>query len=196
MSDIYIKCGQGQITTLIGRNGSGKSCLMQIIMGELNPLSKSVRINHKSIQAAHPAINYLPQSHFVPGHLRVMDVFADHQISEADFEADFPDLTTIIQQRFNKLSGGLKRLVEVYALIKSAAAFSLLDEPFTQIMPVHMEKIKPLIKAQKHKGFLITDHLYRDVLEIADTSYLLQNGKTWPVKSLEDLQSRGYIPQL
>ena len=196
LSDIYIKCMTGQITTLIGRNGSGKSCLMQIIMGQLSPLSKSIRFNHKTIHSSYPNINYLPQFHFVPGHLRVLDIFGDYQINVSDFVRDFPALKTVTAQRFGKLSSGVKRLVEVYSLIKSTATFTVLDEPFTQIMPVHMEKIKPLIKAQKNKGFLVTDHRYRDVLEIADSSYLLQNGKTWPVKSLEDLQSRGYINNL
>jgi len=90
----------------------------------------------------------------------------------------------------------MKRLVEVYTLVKSEASFTILDEPFTQIMPIHLKKIKVLIKNQKQKGFLITDHLYRDVLDIADSSFLLQNGKTWPVSTLADLKARGYINNL
>jgi len=196
LSDIYIKCSHGQITSLIGRNGSGKSCLMKIIMGHLNPLSKSIRLNQKTIRNPFPHINYLPQSHFVPGHLSVKDVLCDYQIRASEFSKDFPDLMDITPQKLRKLSGGMKRLVEVYTLVKSEASFTILDEPFTQIMPIHLKKIKVLIKNQKQKGFLITDHLYRDVLDIADSSFLLQNGKTWPVSTLADLKARGYINNL
>ncbi|GAB3348129.1 ATP-binding cassette domain-containing protein [Arachidicoccus ginsenosidivorans] len=196
LSDIYIKCETGKITTFAGRNGTGKSCLLNIILGKLAPLSKSVRIDGRPIKAAYPAINYLPQTHFVPAGLSTRRVFSDYQIDLDEFLHHFPETKNRIKHRFRQLSGGERRLIEVYILIKAPAKFTLLDEPFSQIMPVQVEKIKPIIQAERTKGFLITDHLYKDVIDISDNGYLLQAGKTWRVRdmaSLEELQARGYI---
>lgn len=193
LSDVYIKCETSKITTLLGRNGSGKSCLLNIIFGTLNPLSKSVRIDQHTLHSVYPAINYLPQFHFVPGHLKVRTIFLDYQIDAGRFLSYFPEFSNRMHHRFRQLSGGERRLIEVYMLIRNAAKFTLLDEPFTQIMPVHMEKIKSLIQNETAKGFLITDHLYKHVMDISDNGYLLQNGKTWPVQTLEDLRRYAYI---
>lgn len=93
------------------------------------------------------------------------------------------------------LSGGHRRLIEIFVILKSTASFVLLDEPFTHIMPVHIDKIKELILREKAgKGILLTDHLHRHVTELSDRLYLLDNGKTWPIKSKEDLYIRGYLP--
>ena len=193
LSDIYIRCETGKITTLVGRNGSGKSCLLNIILGKLTPLSKSVRIDGRPVRSVYPDINYLPQTPFVPARLTIRRVFSDYQVGMEEFISYFPEFKTKLTYRFRQLSGGERRLIEVYLLIKTPAKFTLLDEPFTQIMPVHMETLKPVIQAEKSKGFLITDHLYKDVMAISQNGYLLHQGKTWPVKSLADLQNLGYI---
>ncbi|UAY55297.1 ATP-binding cassette domain-containing protein [Arachidicoccus terrestris] len=193
LSDIYIKCETGKVTTLVGANGSGKSCLLNIIMGKLTPLSKSVRIDNKPLKSVYPDINYLPQVPFVPGRLTVSRVFSDYQVRLEEFINHFPSFKTKVKHRFRQLSGGERRLIEVYLLVKTPAKFTLLDEPFTHIVPVHLEKIKPVIQSEKTKGFLITDHLYKEVMDIAQNRYLLQQGKTWPVKDMADLQRLGYI---
>lgn len=196
LSDIYLQCEAGKITTLLGRNGSGKSCLLQIIMGSLSASSRSVRINRHPIKSAYPDITYLPQFHFIPGHLRIRRVFSDYRVNLEGFFRHFPEIKIQPNQKIRQLSGGERRLIEVYLLIKTPSRFTLLDEPFTQIMPVHMEIIKPVIVAEKSKGFIITDHLYKDILDISDIGYLLRAGKLWPVNSLSDLQKSGYIHAL
>lgn len=70
----------------------------------------------------------------------------------------------------------------------------MLDEPFSQIMPVHVEKIKHILKKEKkNKGIIITDHLYEYVTEICDNLYVISNGKTYLTKELNDLKILGYI---
>ena len=46
LSDVYLKCETGQVTGILGRNGEGKSCLMNIIYGSLKPQNKSIRFNN------------------------------------------------------------------------------------------------------------------------------------------------------
>lgn len=83
-----------------------------------------------------------------------------------------------------RLSGGQRRLIEVYVSIKSNAVFSILDEPFTLLMPIHIERIKKILMHEKaKKGYLITDHLYKEVVDIADYVYILKSGGTYLTKS-------------
>jgi ABC-type lipopolysaccharide export system ATPase subunit len=68
-----------------------------------------------------------------------------------------------------------------------------LDEPFSAIMPLHVEALKDLLKEEKQtKGILLTDHLYRHVIDLQDNFYMLKNGKTRLAKSLSDLEHYGY----
>lgn len=196
LSDIYLSCRTGKITGLLGRNGQGKTCLLRIIYGDLPAQSKSVRIDGSSIPFAfrqHELIQYLPQHNFIPMHLSVDRVFSDFDLHFTHFEEHFSEFKGRRYERFGQLSGGERRLVEVYLLIQSPSEFALLDEPFSHITPVNMEKVQALLQTAKiRKGFIITDHLYRGVVDISDTLYVLANGKTSLVKDVMDIERLGY----
>ena len=69
LQNVYLKCETGKITGLLGRNGSGKSCLMNIMYGELIPNDKSIRFNGESFidNKRNPQdLRYLPQFSFIP----------------------------------------------------------------------------------------------------------------------------------
>ncbi len=71
---------------------------------------------------------------------------------------------------------------------------SLLDEPFSNISPLYLDNIKNLITTEKaHKIIIITDHYYRDVIDISDALYLLNNGCTRKTDKLEDLEDYNYL---
>ena len=70
----------------------------------------------------------------------------------------------------------------------------MLDEPFSQVMPVHVDRIKKIIKHEKkNKGIIITDHLYEHIIDICDKIYVIANGKTYLTKDRDDLIKFGYI---
>jgi ABC-type lipopolysaccharide export system ATPase subunit len=158
--------------------------------------SKSVRFDSISIYDAFKRadlLTYLPQFNFIPSHLCLKRIFLDFNISFTEFGDEFEEFRCLAKTRIGKLSGGLRRLVEVYIIIKSPAQFSMLDEPFTHIMPLHVERIKELLMHEKSKkGFIITDHMYRHLIDICDRSYLLLEGKTHLVRSVEDIERLGY----
>ncbi|HVV73085.1 MAG TPA: ABC transporter ATP-binding protein, partial [Verrucomicrobiae bacterium] len=77
---------------------------------------------------------------------------------------------------------------------KAESQFVILDEPFTHLMPLQIERVIELIKEEKaRKGLLITDHLYRHIVGLADRLYLLSNGKTHPVRGLAEMEELGYV---
>lgn len=91
------------------------------------------------------------------------------------------------------LSGGQRRLIEVYLIIKSKSQFSMLDEPFSHLMPLHIETINELLELEKSKkGFLITDHMFHFVTKISNAVYVLTEGRTQLIKDLTDIEKLGY----
>jgi lipopolysaccharide export system ATP-binding protein len=196
LSDIYLKCETGSITGLLGRNGEGKTCLMNIIYGTLKAQSKSVRFNNISNYDAFKRadlLTYLPQFNFIPLHLTLNKIFRDFNLLFSEFESYFPEFQNTGKTRIKNLSGGERRLIEVYVIIKSRSQFSMLDEPFPHLMPLQVEKIKELLNREKlNKGFLITDHLYKQFIEICDSIYVLTEGETHLTKTIEDIERFGY----
>lgn len=195
LSDIYLKAATGSITGLLGRNGEGKSCLMKIIYGSL-PGQKSIRFNGQPQYEAYRQpglLHYLPQFNFIPKSLSLKRIFADFALDYAIFQESFPEFTTKYKLAAGRLSGGELRMVELYIVVKPAAQFALLDEPFTHLNPLQIEKVKKMLLQEKQqKGLLITDHLYRHVTGISDKLYVLAGGKTYLTKSIEDLEKLGY----
>jgi len=197
LQNVYLKSETGKITGLLGRNGSGKSCLMNIIYGELIPNDKSIRLDGKSLfdQNRNPEdMRYLPQFRFIPKSLTIKRIFKDFELDFADFTSSFPDFEQFYHVKISKLSGGERRIVEIYTLLASKTKFCMLDEPFSQVMPTHIDTIKNLIVREKqNKGIIITDHLYKHIVDICDSLYVINNGETYLTKDLKDLEKYEYI---
>lgn len=195
LSNIYIKCETGKITGLLGRNGQGKSCLMQIIYGTLKS-EKSILIDNVSYSEAYKRsdlLKYLPQFNFILKSLSLKRVFQDFNINFEDFIERFPEYEESYKSTIASLSGGGQRLIELFALIKSTTKFVMLDEPFTHLSPLQVEKVKNLLLKEKaNKGILITDHMHEQVLDICDNVYVLSNGQTHLTTSSTDIETLSY----
>jgi ABC-type lipopolysaccharide export system ATPase subunit len=195
LSDIYIKSETGKITALLGRNGQGKTCLMQIIYGSLE-CEKSVRFDNVPNQNAYKKpelIKYLPQFNFIPKQRSLTRIFSDFELDYFEFEKKFPEFISKHKLSFGVFSGGEKRLIELYVIVKSKSHFAILDEPFSHLNPIQIEKIKALLNEEKsNKGLLITDHMFNHVTEIADNIYVLANGKTHLINDLKEIEALGY----
>jgi ABC-type lipopolysaccharide export system ATPase subunit len=200
LQNVYLKSETGKITGLLGRNGTGKSCLMNIIYGELIPNDKSIRLNGVSIDSDYrnPAdIRYLPQFSFIPKSFKIKKIFDDFKLDFSDFSILFPTFTQFYNVPISKLSGGERRIVEIYIILVSKSKFCMLDEPFSQVMPIHIDAIKSLIvREKKNKGIIVTDHLYKHIIDICEDLYVISNGQTYLTKELTDLEKRGYIRSL
>ena len=102
-----------------------------------------------------------------------------------------------IRDRIRTLSGGERRILECFVILRSRSLFAVLDEPFSQVAPLHVVTLKALIRAEKrNKGILLTDHMYRHVTDVADRLYVLANGQTYLTQGDEDLVRYGYLNHL
>lgn len=200
LTDIFITCKKGEIIGLLGRNGAGKSTLLKIIFGSISADYKYIRIGNKvrnGLYDNRKLINYLPQHSFMPNHLKVgkiISLFSDK--SNADLIIANEHIRPIINRRIKELSGGEKRLVEILLIIHSDAKYILIDEPFNGIAPVYKEEIKSIIKENsRSKGFIITDHDYRNILDISTKIILIDDGGTKEIKHKDELKFWKYIPE-
>lgn len=199
LTDIYLNCEQGEIIGLLGRNGCGKSTLLEIIFGSKSADRKFVKVGDKVIKKLscnNNLVKYLPQDSFLPNHLKIdkiISIFNNDQ-NEAIIK-EHRLIKPMLHKKCHELSGGEKRLLEIYLIIYSDAKYVLIDEPFNGIAPVYKESIKDLIRDQsKNKGFIITDHDYRNILDLATKVILLHDGGTKEIKESEELKYWGYIP--
>lgn len=197
LQDIYIDCRPGQVTGLLGRNGCGKSSLLRIIFGTLKPAYKYISIDDSYIANGYTSgkIAYLPQHNYLPKHTQISELA--HMLVDGQAWEEFTAYE-IFKKHSNKkadeLSGGELRKLETLMILYSKADYILLDEPFTHISPVQAEEIKDIIrKRAPHKGFIITDHQYYNILEVSDKIVLLSNGTTKLITDRSELVTYGYL---
>ncbi|MGC1205029.1 MAG: ABC transporter ATP-binding protein [Flavobacteriaceae bacterium] len=192
LNGIYLKAETGKVTGILGSNGCGKSCLLNIAFGHLKPKYKLVRINGKAILKPlyqSKLVAYLPQYNFIPNSIKIKSAFNLFNVSWEDFICLFETFDLFKNSKINKLSGGERRLIETYIILKSDREIILLDEPFSHLAPLYVEKIKVLISQEKNnKAIIITDHMYRHIVDVSDDMYLIKNGHSKLINNLKELE--------
>ena len=192
LSSVYLAVETGGATALLGRNGSGKSCLMKILCGALRPGFRSMRIDGKWYDRFRTAIERI---FFILS--REFSVLRDFGLEWDDLTVWFPIFGKLRKAKIRTLSGGERRILECFVILRSRSLFAVLDEPFSQVAPLHVVTLKALIRAEKrNKGILLTDHMYRHVTDVADRLYVLANGQTYLTQDAEDLVRYGYLNHL
>ncbi len=193
----YVSLETGVVTGLLGRNGCGKSTLLKIVFGCLRGDSQSVRVDGRWVATLHtqPGVAaYLPQHPFVPGNLRVSEALGWFDVKKAAVFEAFPETESWQTQRLNRLSGGQRRLVETLLVLLAPVQFALLDEPFSHLAPVQVDRLKEVMLDEKsRKGILITDHLHRHVTELSDRLYVIAHERTYLLRSPDELVRWGYL---
>jgi lipopolysaccharide export system ATP-binding protein len=197
LQDVWLNCNVGEVVGILGRNGSGKSCLLRIIFGSLSAQYRYVSIDDQFITKGYinNHIAYLPQHNYLPKGIKISKLaknlvderhwgsFTSHQAYQSHH-----------QKTMDQLSGGELRQLETLMIIYSKADFILLDEPFTHVSPLQADEFKAIIRqCAKHKGIIVTDHQYRNIIDVSDRLIIITNGCTKPVTSPDDLVTYNYI---
>lgn len=200
LTDIYLKCETGDILGILGRNGSGKSTLLKILFGTLQADRKFIKIDGKVYDFPYKiknGLSYLPQHEFLPKHMRVKKVI-ELYLGNSSLESFFNDkiLSQLRENKISTLSGGELRYLEIKLLLSTDSKFVLLDEPFNGVSPILIDDIKVLIlEKSKSKGIILTDHDYRNVLNIANKFCLIFDGGIKPISDKQELVKWGYVSE-
>ena len=200
LTDIFLSCKKGEIVGLLGKNGSGKSTLLKIIFGSVKAERKFIKIENSIVNGRfnnRNFIKYLPQISFLPNHLKVctiINLFCEG--SNAKLISNHDLIKPLHNKKSNQLSGGEKRILEIFLIVYSNAKYILIDEPFNGVAPIYKDQIKKIIKEQSvYKGFIITDHDYNNILDITTKNILIHDGGTKEFKNRNELKYWGYIPE-
>ena len=200
--------GSGQIIGLLGPNGAGKTTSFYIIVGFIQSRGGSIKldgeelINKPMYKRARAGISYLPQDSSIFRKLSVeknikLVIQTRKGLSRSERKdllerliSDF-GLNKIRKQLGYTLSGGERRRTEIARALALEPKFLLLDEPFSGIDPKAIQEIKHIISKLKNEGIgvLLTDHNFRDTLEITDTSYIISEGEILVSGTTEELRS-------
>ena len=197
LSGAYITARTGLVTGVLGRNGTGKSCLFKCIMGGIKPQNIFIRFNEErqtDYRHIGERIKYLPQQTFIPPSMTFGEAFELYGVGYEDLIGFDTIFHSYRNRPLYELSGGAIRIAETYLILHAKAEFCILDEPFSNIAPKYVEKMQRIIDEQKAtKGIIISDHLYESVMESTDDLFLMRDGYTFPVKEREDLIRLGYL---
>jgi ABC-type multidrug transport system ATPase subunit len=200
LSDVYLKCETKDIIGLLGRNGSGKSTLLKIIFGIETADFKFVRINgivKNKTKDLFQELSYLSQENFIPNHFTVAKAISltiDKNKRNTFYEDEI--IQSLKGKKINHLSGGELRYLEIKLILNNASRFVLLDEPYNGLSPLMIEKINLLLRQDaQHKGIIITDHNYENVIAIATKIILIKDGKAHHLSSKNELIDMGYLRQ-
>jgi len=200
LTDIYLRCQTGDIIGMLGRNGTGKSTLMKILFGTLQADRKFIRIDGKVYNQPYKIINeicYLPQDSFLPKYMSVEKAIelylGKQQVTNFLEDSILQKLNT---SKISHLSGGELRYLEIKLLLHTDCKFILLDEPFNGVSPILVGEIKKLIlKTSEFKGIILTDHDYRNVLDVANQFCLIYDGGIKKIDDKQELVRWGYISE-
>ncbi len=190
LSDVYLKCNVGDIIGIFGRNGSGKTTLFNIIYGTCTAENSFVRIDGEVISRGAfrgGLVGYLPQNDFFPAHLRIREVFSLLPQWRVDRKDEI--LGRVWETRAGELSGGELRYLEIMYLLWSGFKYLILDEPFSGLAPVMVERLCSILKEHsKTAGIMIADHDYRSVAGLVNRHFMLDCGELREISSFDELK--------
>lgn len=198
LNGVFLNCKVGEIVGVLGRNGSGKSTLLQILFGIVDPHFKQLTIDgiHEPKPYLTRKLAYLPQSNFIPSHLKIGTLVDLYSGKYREQLLAINVVRSNLKESIGNLSGGNRRLIEALLIIYSDAKYVLLDEPFSQLAPVVVEELKThILKLGMVKGFIVTDHYYRQILAISSRVVLINQGCNYNIRHEGDLINHGYLPQ-
>jgi lipopolysaccharide export system ATP-binding protein len=194
VSDVSITVDPGQVVGLLGPNGAGKSTSFKMMVGRVPPTSGQVFFagqevtNMPMFKRSRLGMSYLAQEPSICEGLNVRDnllaileFYEPNKIKrkeKLDQLLEKLGLTEHANTESSRLSGGLRRRLEITRALITNPTLILLDEPFAGVDPLVVEDIQNIVALLKKDGLgiLITDHNVPATLHITDRAYIIQNG--------------------
>jgi lipopolysaccharide export system ATP-binding protein len=197
----------GEVVGLLGPNGAGKTTSFRMTIGLIDADGGTVLFDGRDVTRlpmylrARAGMGYLAQDTSVFRQLSVEDNLmailetrkdmSRKQRKERQNELlDQFGLTTIRKTKANRISGGERRRLEIARSLTTEPKMILLDEPFAGIDPKTVTEIQDQIRAlveQYHIGILLTDHQFRETLEVTDRCYLIREGRVFAYGNREQI---------
>ena len=181
----------GEVVTLLGRNGAGKSTTLKSIMGVVPRREGSLAFEGREIgklasnRIAQLGIAYGPEERGIFASLNVEEnlllppVVREGGLSVEQIFELFPNLKERLKSQGTKLSGGEQQMLAIGRILRTGARLLLLDEPTEGLAPVIVQQIGRTIAKLKAQGFtiLLVEQNFRFAATVADRHYVMDHGR-------------------
>ena len=195
---------QGEVVTLLGRNGAGRTTTVKSIVGLVGKRTGSIMINgHESIDMAPHniaklGIGYCPEERGIfaslscEENLLLPPVIADGGMSLDEIYEMFPNLLERKNSPGTRLSGGEQQMLAVGRILRTGAKLLLLDEISEGLAPVIVQALARMILSLKSKGFTIimVEQNFRFAAPLADRFYVMEHGRIIEGFAASELQAK------
>jgi branched-chain amino acid transport system ATP-binding protein len=193
LHDVNLSVNHGEVVTLLGRNGAGRTTTMRAIMGLTGARKGSIKINGTeainlpTYKVAHLGVGYCPEERGIFSSLSAEENLMlppfvskkDKGMSVEEIYVMFPNLAERKSSQGTRLSGGEQQMLAVARILRTGARLLLLDEISEGLAPVIVQALARMITMLKAKGYTIVmvEQNFRFAAPLADRFYVMEHGQ-------------------
>ena len=201
---VDLSVGTGELVTLLGRNGSGRTTTLKSIVGLVDRRTGSVMVNGRETvgmpphRIVHLGIGYCPEERGIfaslsaEENLTILPTVGSGGMSVEELYAMFPNLAERRRSPGSRLSGGEQQMLAMARILRTGARLLLLDEITEGLAPVIVQALAKVVRTLKERGFtiILVEQNFRFVAPLADRHFLLERGRVVDVVARPELEGR------
>jgi branched-chain amino acid transport system ATP-binding protein len=200
---IDLRVNRGELVTLLGRNGAGRTTTLKAILGLVGRRTGTITFNGEPIASMAPhriarlGIGYCPEERGIFAGLSTEEnLLLPPRLNSGGLTMDeiyamFPNLLERRHSPGTRLSGGEQQMLSMARILRTGARLLLLDEITEGLAPVIVKKLAEVLKTLKTRGFTIVlvEQNFRFAAPLADRHYVLEHGRIVQTVTREELPS-------
>ncbi|GAB3542573.1 ABC transporter ATP-binding protein [Noviherbaspirillum agri] len=206
LHDVNLSVNQGEVVTLLGRNGAGRTTTLRAIMGLTGARKGSIRINgveainFATHRIAHLGVGYCPEERGIFSSLSAEENLllppavskTDKGMSIDEIYEMFPNLRERRASQGTRLSGGEQQMLAVARILRTGARLLLLDEISEGLAPVIVQALARMITMLKAKGYTIVmvEQNFRFAAPLADRFFVMEHGQIVETFAASELDNK------
>ncbi len=198
---IALDVAHGEVVTLLGRNGAGRTSTLRAICGLVGKRAGSIKVNGVETTSMQPhviarlGIGYCPEERGIftsltcEQNLLLPPVVAEGGMSVEEIYEMFPNLKERRNSPGGRLSGGEQQMLAIARILRTGAKLLLLDEITEGLAPVIVQKLGQIVTALRDRGFTIVlvEQNFRFAAPLADRHYVVERGQVVKVVKKDEL---------
>jgi branched-chain amino acid transport system ATP-binding protein len=191
LHDVNFSVAEGEVVTLLGRNGAGRTTTLRAIMGLTGRREGSIKINGQETidlpthRIAHLGVGYCPEERAIFSSLSAEEnLMLPPTLKVGGMSVDeiyqmFPNLAERRHSQGTRLSGGEQQMLAVARILRTGAKLLLLDEISEGLAPVIVQALAKMILMLKKQGYTIVmvEQNFRFAAPLADRFYVMEHGQ-------------------